>query len=215
LYHSGLAIISIPQRLAGNHLKDIGGNLPSDTAHYTALFRGAESEADIAPSYRFCNSEKNQTAVPPAGRGNLKERVKISQIFEHLRQTPDNPHIAWYNPTMPLRVVLRNAKYLTVDEQGNYTLHRGDLYATKQKPGDWWMWEPEDAIHHYDLPHGIVELPFPNFARADNEAIIQEAAKSQAEHQQNPDIPYIEILELFEVEDLPAKDDYPPGLIAF
>jgi len=117
---------------------------------------------------------------------------------------------------MPLRVVLRNAKYLTVDEQGNYTWHRGDLYATKQKPGDWWKWEPENAIHHYDLPHGIeIEKPDPfvNLARSDNEIMLQEAAQSKARHQQNPDAPYIDILELFEVRDIPDTDDYPPDAI--
>jgi len=117
---------------------------------------------------------------------------------------------------MPIRVVIHNAEYFTADERGNYTRHSGDLYATMEKPGGEWKWKPENAIHRYDLPLGdlsrypvtFVDTPF----RAANDAIAEFAAENHAYHQQHPDAPYIEILELF---DLPTNlsNEYPPDAI--
>jgi len=112
--------------------------------------------------------------------------------------------------------VLRNAEYFTVDKWGNYTYHRGDLYATRETPGSYWKWEPEDAIHRYDFPLGdtsrypvtFVDTPF----RAANDAITEFAAENHAYHQQHPDAPYIEILELFELP-TDLSDDYPPDAV--
>jgi nucleoid-associated protein YgaU len=117
---------------------------------------------------------------------------------------------------MPIRVVLRNAEYFTVDARGNYTRHRGDLYATMEKPGGEWKWQPENAIHPYDLPRGDISRYALNFIdnsrRAANDAITEFAERNHAYHQQHPDAPYIEILELFELPN-DLSNEYPPDAI--
>ena len=121
-----------------------------------------------------------------------------------------------YNQAVPIRVALRNAEYFTVDERGNYIYHRGDLYATRETPNSYWQWQPQEAIHRYDLPLGDTSrypaLSADRSTRAANDAILDAAERSRAYHQQHPDAPYIEILELFELP-TDLTNNYPPDAV--